>query len=264
MNDICVLIPHYNNPRGLSKSIQSINENVDLLIVDDGSKTLFDEDDIKNGFSGQGSFTFIYLDNNAGIEEALNTGLRHIDKVGKYQFVARLDCGDICHQDRFIKQYSFLKKNSEIAMVGTWAKVLDLDDNFLFNVTPPLDHTVLQKKMYFNCMFIHPSVMFRSSIISKIGYYPYDFEAAEDYAFFFNVIKNYKTANIGEYLISYQIDPNSISSVKRKRQVLSRIKVIWRHFYIGYYPIVGLLRNSILLLLPISFINGIKLITNRK
>src|SRR5690606_7943752 len=249
MNDICVLIPHYNNPAGLSKSIKSIHENVDILIVDDGSKILFVEEEIKNDFSGEGCFTFVYLDKNGGIEEALNTGLRHIDKLGKYEFVARLDCGDICHNQRFNKQHTFLKNNSDIAMVGSWAKVLDLDDNFLFKVKPPLEDQILRKKMYFNCMFIHPSVMFKSSLIKEVGYYPYAYEAAEDYAFFFNIIKYNKTANLGEYLISYQIDPNSISSVKRKKQVLSRIKVICKHFYFGYYPIVGLIRNFILLLL---------------
>lgn len=44
-NKLVVLIPHYNDPDGLIKSLLSIDEEekIDLLIIDDGSDNIFDE-----------------------------------------------------------------------------------------------------------------------------------------------------------------------------------------------------------------------------
>ena len=61
-----------------------------------------------------------------------------------------------------------------------------------------------------------------------------------------------------EVLLNYVISPNSISSLKRKQQIKSRLKVILDHFYFGFYPIVGLLRNSLLLMTSRGFIVGVK------
>ena len=49
MNKLVLLIPHYDNPKGLLVSLASIgcNENLDVLIVDDGSNNKFDEIEVK-------------------------------------------------------------------------------------------------------------------------------------------------------------------------------------------------------------------------
>jgi hypothetical protein len=96
-------------------------------------------------------------------------------------------------------------------------------------------------------MFIHPTICFRSSLIDDIGLYPTEYKAAEDYAFFFKVIKAHKTANIPEALVNVETNDFGISGSKRKQQVRTRIKLILKHFYFGFYPIYGLLRNYILL-----------------
>ena len=45
MNKVVLLIPYYNNSEGLLKSLRSIdqNEELDVMIVDDGSVNKFDE-----------------------------------------------------------------------------------------------------------------------------------------------------------------------------------------------------------------------------
>ena len=103
-------------------------------------------------------------------------------------------------------------------------------------------------------MFVHPTVIFRSKIIDKIGAYPTNYKAAEDYAYFFNIIKVYNAANYPESLLDYIVDPKSISSQKRKLQVKSRIRVILHNFYFGFYPIYGLIRNIALYFVPFKYI----------
>ena len=68
--------------------------------------------------------------------------------------------------------------------------------------------------------------------------------------FFFNAIKHFRCENYPELLMDYIVDPNSISTTKRKLQVKNRIKIVLEHFYFGFYPIYGLIRGYILLLLP--------------
>ena len=117
--------------------------------------------------------------------------------------------------------------------------------------------------MYLNSMFVHPSVVFRTSIVDSVGYYPTNFKAAEDYAYFFNIIKKYKSENLPEILLDYIVDENSISSTKRKLQVKSRIRIILKHFYLGYYPIIGLFRSIILYFVSRDLSNKIKKLFNK-
>src|SRR5688572_29234183 len=113
MNKTILLIPHYNNPLGLMKSLSSISciENIDVLVVDDGSNQPFDEGMVSNSFNANGSVFYIYSKVNQGIEFALNSGLEFIIQKKQYQFIARLDCGDLCLGNRFQIQETFLINN---------------------------------------------------------------------------------------------------------------------------------------------------------
>ena len=259
MANIIVLIPHYNNFKSLIKSIQSINENieVDILIVDDGSQQDKIEKEKIEKIYNIGKIFFDFLPQNRGIEFALNRGLQIIETMG-YDLIGRLDCGDLCVENRFTIQTQFLEKNKDIYLVGTWANVLNSKGALEYVLKHPTQHNVIKKLMYLNSMFVHPSVVFRSKVVKEVGYYPTTYKAAEDYAFFFNIARKFKTANLPIPLLNYVIDENSISSLKRKTQVKSRIRVILSNFYFGYYPVYGLLRNMFLFFISRETSNFIK------
>jgi hypothetical protein len=122
----------------------------------------------------------------------------------------------------------------------------------------PAESKEIRNKMFLNSMFMHPSVMFRRDVIKNIGYYPVNYKAAEDYAYFFRIVKKYETANIQEFLLRYEINPHGISVSKRKQQVASRIRVILDNFYFGCYPIYGLIRNCIIYFTPDRLITFLK------
>lgn len=269
MRKVAVLIPHYNNCQGLKKSIESIQETfmtVDLIVIDDGSKDdLIDEKSISEGYKF-GKVYFFRLKENRGIEHALNYGLKIIQKK-KYTYIGRLDCGDTCRIDRFEKQIDYLEHNPEVKLLGTWVNVINTQSDLLYVLKHPITYNLIKKRMYLNSMFVHPSVVFRTEILDTIGYYPTNYKAAEDYAFFFKIVKQFKAENLPEPLIDYVIDDNSISSTKRKLQVKSRIKVICDNFYFGFYPIYGLFRNILLMFLSrktTTFIKNIISVKNDK
>jgi len=259
-NDTIVLIPHYNNPEGLARSLASIDpeEQLDVLIVDDGSIHKPNESRLNSCFKANGTVYYIYLESNKGIEHALNTGLEYIVFKKVYTFIARLDCGDYCVGKRFAIQQQFFKNNPQVKLVGSNVMAIDLDGAFLYNIIVPSKGNDITHKMYLNCMFIHPTVMFKTEVLAVTGYYPLHYKSAEDYAFFFKIVKNFETANINEFLVKIEINPAGISITRRKQQVSSRIKVIKDNFYFGFYPVYGLVRSIILYYIPNSLIKYVK------
>jgi glycosyltransferase involved in cell wall biosynthesis len=256
---VALLIPHYNNREGLLKSVGSVVESarVDVFVVDDGSLDVPAESEIRAAFRSTGNTRLIRLPENGGIAAALNAGLREIVSNG-YEYVARLDAGDVCVPNRLQQQCAYLDANPAVALVGSWAEFVDEAGNHLFVLKHPSEPAVIKKRMYLNNMFVHPSVMFRSSAVREIGLYPCGYEALEDYAYFFEFTKRHSTSNIPSVLIKYEVSSTAISTVKRRQQVKSRIKVILKNFYFGWYPIYGLARNVFLLLLPRAVTTNLK------
>ncbi len=258
MHKVVVLIPHYNNPEGLKKSIASIDssEKVDILVVDDGSSMEINEEAVRNTFKGEGIVLFEYLKKNEGIQTALNTGLHRIRKQD-YMFVARLDCGDVNLKNRFHIQEKFLIENKDVGIVGSHV-IFFKEEKTLFKLKLPLLSKKIKQKMYENAMLIHPSIMFRTAILTKIGLYPTKYKHAEDLAFFFKAMKKFELSNIDDYLVACEFNTNGLSVKNRKKQLNSRLQLIIDNFYFGYYPIKGLLKGFILYLIPVKIITKVK------
>ncbi|UYW00963.1 glycosyltransferase [Flavobacterium agricola] len=267
MNKTVVLIPHYNNNFGLKKAIEAIgkNEKVDVLVVDDGSfKNKINEVELKKAINFSGSISFLYLEQNSGIEIALNEGLKSIYDQNKYKYIARLDCDDICIDTRFKIQEEYLDKNKDTYLVGSNATAINEVGECLFNTKFPEKYKDIKNKMHVNSMHLHPCVMFRIEILETIGYYPINYQAAEDYAYFFDIVKKYKTYNIKESLVYFQVDNTGISAKKRTIQIKSRIRIMLKHFYWGFWPIYGLVRSCGLLIIPNKLIKNVKKIIYSK
>ena len=258
--EILVIIPHYNNPLGLKESLLSIDETIpiDIIVVDDGSQTeRIDLESFAGFLSNSITVNFTFLEQNQGIEHAINCGIAYA-KDKNHEFIARLDCGDICSPNRFKIQHEYLIENSTIGLIGSFVSFFDKNGNHLYHVELPTDNRTIRKKMFLNAMFIHPTIMFRKEVLKKVVRYPTVFDAAEDYAFFFEVMKHYEVANIDKVLVKCELNPNGISVTKRKKQVLSRIQLILKNFYFGWHPIYGLFRNILLFIIPYRIILMLK------
>lgn len=249
-NDLLIIIPFFNDTTQLVKSLKTIEEDimVDVLLIDDGSDKNFDTHSVKELNRCVSKIEYIRNERNLGISKTLNIGLEY-SKKKQYKFIARLDAGDFFYKNKLTKQYNYLIENKEIKLLGTWARVIDTNGKFLYHLKHPTEYTIIKKKMFINSMFIHPSVMFSSDILKKIKSYPTNYQAAEDYAFFFKVINEFKSENYPEILMDYIISEGSISSKLRKTQVINRLRIIIDNFKLGFYPLYGIFRNIVLLFL---------------
>jgi GT2 family glycosyltransferase len=227
--DFCLLIPCYNNFPGLIHSIRSVvydPAKYCVLVVDDGSKESVDENSVRNELNEKINLVVLRNEYNLGITYTLNRGLAYILNHFDTLFIARLDCGDICHSERFVKQVEWMHDNPSTMLLGSWCYFQERDTLERYTYRTPLLHDEIKKEMYYRNVFIHPTVMFRTGIVTEIGLYPGNFPYAEDYAFFWRIIERYPSAIIGECLVTCEINKSGISYQNKSKQLMARWRVV--------------------------------------
>lgn len=249
MKKICVLIPYFEAGAALTNSLDSLDpiEDLHAVVVDDGSRIRLAADALK-GWNGSVGVTLIELPENRGIEHALNAGLEHL--VNEYEYIARLDCGDLCIRGRLRKQLSYMESHNECALVGSWVDFVTPSGEFLYTLRQPSDPKGIKRRMFVNCAFTHPSVVIRSSVVAELGGYPTDRPAAEDFALFSRIARVHEVSNINEPLVACLIDPGGISNVRRRVQLRSRIRILQENFEPSGIAVYGLVRAFVQLLTP--------------
>lgn len=259
-HSVLLLIPHYNNPAGLVKSLASIgaDERCDVLVVDDGSvRAPIDMAAANAAYHGCGTLRVLSLAQNKGIEGALNAGLAWAKSRG-YEWIARLDCGDENVSDRIARQLAFLEQHPDVVLLGGAASFVDQDGVEQFVLRHPTAQADILQFMKKNSAYIHPSVMFKLAPVDTLGGYPLDVPAAEDYALFWALARQFSVANLPDVLIKYELDPNGISLGKRKTQLKSRLKLQRRYFDGSPAAVAGIARTMGLLALPYEMVFKIK------
>lgn len=259
--DFYLLIPFYNNLPGLLHSLQSVQYDADkfaVVIVDDGSVEPVSQNALFAHISTAIQVEVIRLPQNKGITTALNTGLQWILQQNNSLFIARLDCGDLCTNDRFYKQVAFLKQHPAVDLVGSWCIFRDFTSNVAFRYVTPTDHHQIRRSMHFRNLFIHPTVMWRCEAMKKVARYPDTYPDAEDYGFFYQLLDNGECAIIPEYLVTCEINHKGISLSSRKKQLKSRIKVVKEFGKNKILRYLGVLKLRLLLIIPYNVIFAIK------
>lgn len=260
MLDFVLLIPCYNNLEGLYKSIESIeyiNQRFIIIVIDDGSHIPITLDGLKMKFNNK---PILVINNkiNVGITTSLNNGLRYITQNIQTQYIARLDCGDLCSKDRFMKQVDYLNANHDIHLLGSWCKFIDHKKQSSYLYQTKTNHQDILKEMNFKCSFIHPTVMFRVIVLSTIGMYPTNYSLTEDYAYFWEILNKHQCSILPEILTTIELNSNSLSSKNYKKQLLQRIKIINKFSNHVLYKCLGILTLSFRYILPTKLVLMIK------
>ena len=251
--DFCLLIPYHNDPDGLRKAIASVDYNQDgclVLVVDDGSIRPVQRTEVMSMMPRPYSLHMIRLARNCGITEALNQGLAWIRQQSNIRYVARLDCGDTCTNDRFFKQVKFLDDHPPVGLLGSWCIFQSRDGAARYPYHSPVGTTAITRDMHLRNSFIHPTVMFRSNLLDKVKEYPGKYPYAEDYAFFWELSRVTLTWIIPEYLVTCEINEGGISLKNRRTQLKSRQRVLAEYAVSPFLKFAGILRLRVLSLVP--------------
>lgn len=259
MTRTAILLPYYNHPAGLARTLQSLcgePEPFTLCIVDDGNAPPLLLEAADYPFL----IKVIRLEQNSGIVAALNAGLHSI-LHDSFDFIARIDAGDCWIPGRLAAQRDFLLANPDHAWVGSWATAVNSRGQDLFTLKYPETDTSVRQFMPINSALCHPAVMMRADAVHEAGFYSPLYPAAEDYDFFWRLLSFGKGANLPAPWVRYELDDAapSISTRRRARQLRSRLKIQMHNFnFSNPRAWWGILRTVILMSVPYGFLRAIK------
>lgn len=222
---VLMSIYYKEKPEYFHRTMQSIwdEQSVkpdEIVLVQDGKLTdeLYDLIGKRKYKLGE-VLKIVPLEQNVGLGNALNMGLKECS----YELVARMDTDDICMRDRFEKQIGFFE-NNDVDIVGSYCVEVDEEDNRGSLRKMPLTHNDIYDNL-FTCPLIHPTVMFKKSVIEKVGGYNKTLTRRQDYDLWFRCAKvGAKFANIDEALLLYRFT-NDTHKKQNLNLMLSQAKI---------------------------------------
>lgn len=254
---ICVLIPVWKDQAGLLRSLESLASDpvpFDIIVVDDGSP----EPIACAEWYGSHAVMLQRFSENRGIEHALNAGLETI-LARDYTYVARLDCGDLPLPGRLARQMTFLDGAPKVGIVGTWARCVNENGEYLFTLRLPADHEAILRKQHYVPGLLHPTVMIRTDALRTVGLYSDRYRTAEDYDLFVRIGRTYQLANIPEVLTTYVVSETGTTASKRKKNLVARLRIQLNNFSpTRPHAYLGIARTIAFMGIPFDWLVAVK------
>lgn len=263
--DFSVLLSIYNkeNALNLEESLKSIYHQTkvakEIVLVKDGELTVELEQTIERLSKLIPILKVVGYKENKGLGYALNFGLNHCSN----EIICRMDTDDIAVKDRFEKQITILEHNPDLAVIGGYMNEFE-DGSFKSMGTKkvPLSKEEIKRTLKLSNPFNHPTVLFKKSIVQKLGGYSNDFLGFEDYELWARIIKEgYEVINIPQVLVNFRVNKAQTSRRKGISYIMKEFMLIRQIYKLGHISVVGLLKklliSIILRILPNSLFNFI-------
>jgi glycosyltransferase involved in cell wall biosynthesis len=212
MNDVDVIIPVHGKPVFLEETINSIihQEFINKIYL------VFDrvEREYINPSNLDDKKIVILNSTKPGIVEALNLGLKN----AQAKYIARIDSDDLMQKDRIKQQRALMEKSPDCVCVGSFIEIFGNTKEAYIKKYPSDFHSIKKNLEYQNAI-AHPSVMYRSDIVKKVGGYRNFFEGAEDYDLWFRLSRIGEIKNLQYPLTRYRISDGQYSSKFSKYRI---------------------------------------------
>ncbi|CAG9229635.1 Glycosyl transferase, family 2 [Paraburkholderia tropica] len=245
--DVAVLMPAYNGQADVDRTLASFEEDAPIyaLVIDDGSTPPI----VAPNVPGMEIEVF-RMPKNGGIERALQAGVEALAARG-FRYAARIDAGDLAAPQRLAKQRARMEAEPRLAALGTWTQVVNRAGEPLFMLRPPADARALRRTRMLRSPLVHPSVMLRIDAVLAVGNYRVQYPAAEDLDLFLRLMERYDCANLPELGLYYELNEGGISATKRRRQIVSTLRLQARYLNVlNWRDWAGLAKNTLHLVTP--------------
>lgn len=209
---VSVVIPARNSELTLRRSVNSVLEqeysNIEVIIAVNGST-----DDTLGVAKSFNDSRVRVIESQPGIVPALNSCL----KISRGKYIARQDADDEWLPGKIIRQIEVLESD-RIDVLGTQMIVREK------NLETATDYPQLHEdciRWLFDARnpIGHPSVVFRSAILEKVGGYWEAFPFAEDMDLWMRMIPHVRFGNLSEKLNVYNHVRNPMYDVRVPRAV---------------------------------------------
>jgi glycosyltransferase involved in cell wall biosynthesis len=213
-------MPACNAALFLRSSVLSIlnqsEQCLELILIDDGSTD--DTPRIARELQeGDRRIRFFHQENR-GVVAALNRAL----ELCQGDFIARMDADDVAHPQRLERQLALLRSKPDVVICGSEAILIGEGRGRWRR--PGSDASCRAWQLLAPC-FIHPTVMFRRSVVDAGVRYRAAYAHAEDYEFWSQVGALGKMENIREPLLSYRVHAAQVTRTRRPEQVEMHVAV---------------------------------------
>jgi glycosyltransferase involved in cell wall biosynthesis len=243
---LAVLIPVYNARTDVERTLASLASDpapFDIIVVDDGSEPRL----VVSETAGIHRTVIIRMPVNRGVAHALNAGLEWLLQRD-YQYVARLDAGDMNEPGRLVRQLEYMDQQKHVALVGSWTRHLDEQMQPLYVTRYPATWEAILRRMHYRTAFSHTACMLRTSMLIRTGGYAEHFALGEDYELFWRMASQFPCANIPEVLVTRVESRSSLTHANRLAMARIRLLLQWQHFawrrldcWLGVARSIGLL-----------------------
>lgn len=257
---VAVIMSVYRNDRFdyLQESVESIinqsHKNIVFYIYRDGDVPVEVNSYLNDLSAISDNIIYIESKENLGLAAALNKLIDVVVIDGSFDYIARMDSDDRSHKLRIEKQIKFLEENRHIDVCGTSCKEFGASFALTEKHLPKTPEELINFSIG-RCPFIHPSVIFRTSVFNNELRYPTNTALTEDMALWFILLnRNFKFANINEILMDYRLTEDTLERrsgiAKAFSEFIIRSKNMYKLKKINFKNIVLVMTRLIFHLLP--------------
>ncbi len=193
-------MPFYNGdqPKHFSDALVSLHDQTlradEVVLIQDGPVSQDHLQVVEEWKAKMPEINHVVLEQNQGLSAALNAGVT----AAKHEWLARMDADDICEPNRFEAQLALINAIPDLAILGSW--ITEFDDTMEQEIAVrklPETHEEILRYARWRCPFNHMTVMYRKSILQKLGAYKNYGAVGDDYELWARFLMNgYKSANI--------------------------------------------------------------------
>lgn len=223
----------------------------DIIIVVDGPVSK-EVNDVINLYERNSIINIIRLKENRGLGYALNLGIKN----SKNELIGRMDSDDISFPNRFEIQLNKFKNDSNLEILG--GQIVEFlnetSEAVSYRMVPVLHEDIVKFSRRRN-PFNHPTIMYKKSMVLKVGCYDPEAVRVEDYDLWLRAIaQGAHCANVEFTVLGYRIDNNTIKRRKSFVSFVSHIRAR-RRFYLNNYIgltdfFYGVMSQAILFIMP--------------
>jgi len=129
----------------------------------------------------------------------------------------------------------------------------------LFMLRPAVQPQQLKRERLLRSPLVHPSVMLRVEAVKVVGNYRRQYPAAEDLDLFLRLMRRYDCANLPELGLFYEVNEGGISATKRRRQIVSTLRLQLAYLNVfNWRDWAGLAKSLLHFVMPYRTLQRIK------
>lgn len=227
-----VAIPAFNAQRFLSRTLnsalQQTYQNLEVIVVDDGSTDQTKA--IAEKFSASDHRVKVVSTSNGGVAKARNVGI----EASSGEFLGFLDADDLWHPTKIARQVEILTTgaHADAAATYTLMRIIDAEDRVLRNGSGiGYSGYIFARHLFARPVGNGSSLMVRREVALDLGGFDTswsdrDLGGCEDLDFELRIAEKHRIAAIRLYLVGYRVYPGNMSSnaLALARSVLSIVE----------------------------------------